>query len=216
MSFNPFGPPPGAAPPMGLYPAPFQLTGTSVYNSPATADYTPARNPMYPSRSVERTFTANNRGIHHASFACSSNFANLAQRLSYLLESPSQGQMIEAIDLLQNCLSERRINSERFGGMNPEHQLPYNLVKNLLEFVSDYYQRIGNVGEGMVLQFLGQITQGFQVRVQRSAIIGGRYVDRFQITPNGIYPLQFGGKFRGRKATRRAGRKARKTRGKRK
>jgi hypothetical protein len=172
----------------------------------------PSVSPAFPSRSVEISETGRGNPVH-ASVACSSNFQGLAQRLTFILDHPSQQNMYEAIDVLDNCLNERVINSNRFGGMNPAHRTVFELVRRLKQFIFDYYSEYGQVGDSLGIQYTGTVNGGFVANLQRAIRTNGGIIDQFQIRPDATVPIRYGGK---RKATRKAGRKARKTRHKRK
>jgi hypothetical protein len=200
-------------PPMQLFP------GASVFSSPAGTSYTPSGqfirepfyqapiNPQYRSRSIEIEATGRGSAVH-ASTACSSNLSGLAQRISYILSgNPTDDNVRLALNTLDNCLNERT-RAAPASGMNQGHQLVYDLISKLGFFIADYYTNAGAERGGMGIQFMGGVSSGFQVTLNRPVTYQGRQYTVFGIQPSNTFPVR-GGK---RKATRRVKRKARKTR----
>ncbi len=199
--------------PMQIFP------GASVFSSPAGTSYTPSgqfirepfyqapTNPAYRSKSIEIEATGRGPAVH-ASTACSSNFSGLAQRISYILSgNPTDDNVRLALNTLENCLNERT-RAAPSSGMNEQHQTAYNLVDKLGHFIADYYTNAGAERGGMSIQFLGGVSSGFQITLNRPVTYQGRQYTVFGIQPTNTFPVR-GGK---RKATRRLKRKARKTR----
>jgi hypothetical protein len=234
---GPFGPAPGgvfgqiaslgrqghqAGPAPAVRQQPMQIfPGASVFSSPAGTSYQPSGqfareafyqapiDPAYRSRSIEIEATGRGPAVH-SSTACSSNFSGLAQRISYMLSgSPTDDNVRLALNTLENCLNERT-RAAPASGMNQAHQMVFDLVDKLGRFIADYYTNAGAERGGMSIQYLGSVSAGFQVTLNRPVTYQGRQYTVFAVKSNTAYPVR-GGK---RKSTRRVKRKSRRAAGK--
>lgn len=236
---GPFGPAPGspfgqvaalgrqgyqAGPAPAVRQQPMQVfPGASVFSSPAGTSYTSSGqfirepfyqapiDPQYRSRSLEIEATGRGPAVH-SSTACSSNLSGLAQRISSLLSgSPTDDNVRLALNTLENCLNERTRVAPA-GGMNQAHQMVFDLIDKLGHFIADYYTNAGAERGGMGIQFLGSVSAGFQITLNRAITYQGRQYTVFAVKSNTAYPVR-GGKRKGtRRNKRRAAGKARKTR----
>jgi hypothetical protein len=234
-----FGPPPGgpfgqiaalgrqgyqAGPAPAVRQQPMQVfPGASVFSSPAGTSYTQSGqfirepfyqaplDPAYRSRSVEIEATGRGPAVH-SSTACSSNLSGLAQRISSLLSgSPTDDNVRLALNTLENCLNERT-RAAPAGGMNQAHQLVFDLIDKLGRFIADYYTNAGAERGGMGIQFLGSVSAGFQITLNRPVTYQGRQYTVFAVKTNTAYPVRGGKRKETRRGKRKANRKARKTR----
>lgn len=171
--------------PENIYAAPSRVAVGDSGNVIRYDEYKPPFGPnalMYPSRSVQLASNPGTAGYVHSSTACSSSFEGFAERLtSILTRNPvTKSDINEALNLMKQCADARLEDAKRHDEFNLSHQLAYNKVSNLGNFVAAFYNRFPLTTERYPTMEFQNVGHYFVVDFDQTTL-GGRAVERVYI-----------------------------------